>query len=133
MKRTYVDSNVLMQAFRGTTELALPAMRILDDPDRRFVSSVFSKLELLPKPRYERRLPEVEFYEEFYESCEVVVSGSAATCQAALDEAQRHGLSAVDALHVVSAAEAGAEELVTGEGSTKTIHRATAVRIVSLR
>jgi hypothetical protein len=133
MKRTYVDSDVLMEAFRGTTELAVRAMSILDDPERRFVSSMFSKLELLPKPRFERRAAEVEFYEAFYASCELIVEGSADTCRAALEQAERHGLSAVDALHVASAVEAEAEELVTGELPTKPIHRASSVRVVALR
>lgn len=48
-KRTFLDSGVLMAAARGTDDTALLALQILDDPDRKFVSSFFVKLEVLPK------------------------------------------------------------------------------------
>jgi hypothetical protein len=48
-KRTFLDSGVLISAAHGTDNTALQALQILDDPDLAFVSSIFVKLEVLPK------------------------------------------------------------------------------------
>ncbi len=47
MTRTFVDTGVLITAWRGKEPEASRALRILDDPDRSFASSVFVKLEAL--------------------------------------------------------------------------------------
>jgi hypothetical protein len=52
MIRTYLDAGVLISAARGKAPLATKALDILDDPNRQFVSSVFLKLEVLPKAVY---------------------------------------------------------------------------------
>jgi hypothetical protein len=36
LKKTYIDSGVLINAFRGTTKVSLKATQILDDPTREF-------------------------------------------------------------------------------------------------
>jgi len=63
MIRTYLDAGVLIAAARGKAHLATKALDILDDPNRQFVSSVFLKLEVLPKAVYHKNTSEVEFYE----------------------------------------------------------------------
>jgi hypothetical protein len=133
VKRTYVDSGVLVWASRGAGEFAERALAILEDPERAFVSSVFVELETLPKPAHHRRRTELEFYEAFFASCEASVRASAALADAALAEATRHGLAGMDALHVVSAASADADEFVTTEKPTKPLHRTRRVHVVSLR
>ncbi len=64
-KKTYIDSGVLINAFRGTTEVSLKATQILDDPTREFASNPFVKLEALPKAIYNKQQEEAEFYEVF--------------------------------------------------------------------
>ena len=49
LKKTYVDSGVLINAFRGTKEVSIKATQVLDDPQRKFASSPFVQLETLPK------------------------------------------------------------------------------------
>jgi hypothetical protein len=49
MKRTFIDTGVLIAAARGQNDFAARAMAILDDPNREFASSIFVKLEVLPK------------------------------------------------------------------------------------
>ncbi len=44
------------------------AFRILDDPDREFVSSNFVRLELLPKAVYNRNQSEIQFLETFFKA-----------------------------------------------------------------
>ncbi len=68
MKRTYIDSGVLIAAIRGIEPIAQKALEILDDPDREFVSSMFVKLEVLPKAAYHKQTLEQEFYTTFFDS-----------------------------------------------------------------
>jgi|SRR6185295_3134458 len=132
MIRTYLDAGVLIAAARGKEPIAIRALEILDDPNRQFVSSIFLRLELLPKPTYFKNSSEVEFYEAVLDS---VVEWAGATdliVDEDYKEACRFGLAALDALHVAAAASVGADELVTTEGATKPIHRTRSVRVVSL-
>ena len=63
--RTFLDSGVLLKAWRGE-ELAAEALAILADDTRKFFSAQMVRLELLPKPRFEKRAAEVGFYESFF-------------------------------------------------------------------
>jgi len=51
---------------------------------------------------------------------------------AALKEATRHGVSAVDALHLASAAAVKADLFVTTERPPKPLHRSMLVNIISI-
>ena len=133
MKLTFVDADVLIAAARGTEPVAAEAFRILDDPDRRFASSAFVKLEVLPKPTHNKRVEEAAFYEEFFAAVTHWADDLNDLMPTAFREACGCGLSAVDALHVAAAAAVGAEELVTAERETSPLHRTTAVHVVSLR
>lgn len=61
-KVTYLDSGVLINAFRGVNEVSLKATEILDNSTRLFATSVFVQLETLPKAVYNNQLAEVKFY-----------------------------------------------------------------------
>jgi len=133
MARTYVDSGMLIWAARGVGDLALRAMGILDDPERSFASSLFVKLETLPKSEHFRRRRDVELYESYFGSCVEWARVTEALAHSALEEARRHDLAAMDALHIVSAWIAEADEIVTSEKATQPIHRTDRVHVVSLR
>jgi hypothetical protein len=60
-KISYIDSGVLISAFRGESQVGLRAMLILDEPDRQFGSSPFVQLETLPKSIYQRQSDEQNF------------------------------------------------------------------------
>ena len=132
MKRTYIDSSVLITAARGTASNCARAMEVLDDPDREFVTSNFVELEVVPKAAYMRSNDELEFYKTFFEGCVKRVEGTRDILRRGYREAVAHGLSAMDALHVVSAADGKAVELVTLEQPTKPMHRTTLIRIACL-
>jgi hypothetical protein len=119
MKLTFVDAAVLIAAARGGSEQAARAMEILDDPEREFAASPFLRLEVLPQAAFNKREAEVAFYDP-------------AITEAALQEASRCGVEAMDALHVAAAASVGAAELVTAEKPSRSIHRARAVKIVTI-
>ncbi len=131
-KRTFVDSGVLLTAFRGVESEAEDAFKILEDPNREFVSSIFVQMELLPKAIYHRNEKEIRFYEAFFGAVSLWVRFTEDLLQAGLEEAKRGGIAAMDALHVVAAASANADELVTTEGSLKPIHRTNLVRVVCI-
>jgi len=106
-------------------------MEILDDPGRQFLVSDFLRLEVLPKPRFNRQDHEAEFMEAFLEAGEDIEVSHALT-QKALDLACTYGLSALDALHAAAALTAGAQELITLEKPTKPLCRVKELHVVSI-
>jgi predicted nucleic acid-binding protein len=133
MKVTFMDSGALIAAARGEGPEATAALAILDDPDRVFASSPFVRMEALPKATYHRRMAEVDFYEAYFSSVTHWAGPLDQLVEEAHLEACRLGLAAIDALHVTAATLTGADELVTSESTRKSIHRATTVKVVSLR
>lgn len=132
MIRTYLDAGVLIAAARGTAPIAIRALEILDDPNRQFVSSVFLKLEVLPKAIYFKNSAESEFYEAVLDSVIYWADSTDSIVEQAYKEACAFGLAALDALHVAAAASAGADELVTTEKRNKPIHRTQSVKVISI-
>ncbi|MCC6738641.1 MAG: type II toxin-antitoxin system VapC family toxin [Planctomycetia bacterium] len=130
---TFIDADVLIAAARGTAEISDTAIAILEDPNRTFASSDFIRLEVLPKSTFTGRAEETAFYEEFFAGVSAWPRDANEVVAAALEEAKRSGLSALDALHVAAARVVGADEIVTGEKPGRPIHRTSLVRIVSLR
>jgi len=128
-KLVFVDAGILIAAARGDDEVAKRAIELLDDPDIRFASSIFVKLEVLPKPLYQNRKDEVLFYETFFASVSVWAEPSPELVQNAYEEAINSGLSAIDALHIISAATVNADEFVTTEKLSRPIHRSRLVNI----
>ncbi|MGA7952442.1 MAG: PIN domain-containing protein [Gloeobacterales cyanobacterium] len=132
LKKTYIDSGVLINAFRGTTEVSLKATQILDDPTREFASSPFVKLEALPKAIYNKQQEEAEFYEVFFAAITHWASDLEQICKIAEHIARTYGLAGMDALHVAAALSIRVDELVTTERTTKPMHRVTEVQIISI-
>lgn len=132
MIRTYVDSGVLIEAYRGSGTLSVSAVAILSDPSREFITSVFVQLEVLPKPTFEHRLMEVVFYNTYFSLVVEMAPINEALIQLALQRAEQFGLSAIDALHVAAAETAGADEMVTAERPTSRLSRVTSIRVTSL-
>ncbi len=132
MKRTYVDANVLIAAFRGNREIAERALDVLDDPNRTLVVSDYLRLEVLPKPRFHHKEEEIEFMEAVFENASENVATSDKLTGKAVELASRYDMTPIDALHVGAAVIAGVDELVTMEKSTKPMCRVTEVRVVSV-
>jgi hypothetical protein len=134
MVRTFIDSGVLLAAAREVSdEIGLRALQILDDPDREFASSMFVKLEVMPKAVYHKREREAEFYATFFEAVKHWSGPLDAIVNDAYEEGCACGMSAVDAFHVAAAASACCEELVTTEKKEKPLCRTNKVKVVSLR
>ncbi len=132
-RRTFLDSGVLIAAARGTDEMALQALEILDDPNRAFVSSIFVKLEVLPKAVYNRFREEARFYESFFDNdVEFWVGFSDEMVEMAQQHAGKFGLGALDALHVAAAISAEVDEFITTEKPGKPLHRVKGIRVISI-
>lgn len=123
LKKTYVDSGVLINAFRGTAEVSLKATQVLDDP--------FVQLETLPKAIYNKQQEEAEFYKAFF-AATYWASDLEQILKTAAHIARTYGLASMDALHVAAALAIGVDEFVTTERTTKPMHRVTEVQIVSI-
>jgi predicted nucleic acid-binding protein len=121
--RTFLDAGVLIAAIRGTPELADPAMELLNDPERLFVSSDFVQLEVLPKTVYFRHTAEAAFYRAYFASITEMVPVSQALVAQASGQAQRAGLAAMDALHVAAARASEATGFMTAEPPRKPLFR----------
>jgi predicted nucleic acid-binding protein len=132
LKKTYIDSGVLINAFRGTTEVSLKATQILDDPAREFASIPFVNLEALPKAIYNKQQEEAEFYEVFFSAITHWASNLEQIFKTADHIARTYGLAGMDALHVAAALSIEVDELVTTERTTKPMHRVTEVQIISI-
>jgi predicted nucleic acid-binding protein len=102
------------------------------DEGRQFVSADKVRLELLPKPTFEKRRAEVEFYGEHFDSATAIEPFSAELGQEALALAKRHGLAAGDALNLAAALRQGADEFITCELPGKPMFRMAGIRVVLL-
>lgn len=130
--RTYIDSGVLICAAVGERTVAEAALPFLSDSNRAYIASDFVRLEVLPKPIFERRRDEAAFYEAFLSSVAYMVKSSTAVTDLAYSQASKYGLSAVDALHVACAIIGQADELITSEKTSKPIHRVTVIKVISI-
>jgi predicted nucleic acid-binding protein len=114
-KISYIDSGVLISAFRGESPVGLCAMFILDEPDCQFASSPFVQLETLPKSIYQRRSDEQNFYQTFFDSVTHWANDVASLVPQAQAIAAKYGIAAMDALHIAAALAIGAGEFITTE------------------
>jgi len=129
--KTFLDSGVLLHAWRGES-LSGAAMRIIDDDTREFFTSQMVRLELVPKARFEKRPHEVAFYEAHFADCVGSEPLSPELGWEAEKLAVRHGLAGPDALQIAAAIRQGVEEFYTSEKPSKPMFRVNEIRIVSL-
>jgi len=107
-------------------------MEILDDPEREFAASPFLRLEVLPQAVFNKRAAEAAFYEAFFSTVTYWAANLDEVTAIALREASTNGVEAMDALHVAAAASVGASELITTEKRSRSIHRAQAIKVITI-
>lgn len=133
LRRTYVDSCVLIAAYQGTQEISCASLSVLDDPNRRFVVSSYIELEVLPKPLFYNRADEVAFMRQFFAAASERVETSLEIIGDAVTFAATYDLSPMDALHASIARTANVDELVTLERCNKPLLRVRHPNVVTLR
>ena len=129
---TYVDACLLMAAFRNKSERDWAAAEILADPRRTFVVSNALWLELMPKAVYNKRTDEAAFYADFFGRAEQYQPWNLAVLQSAQQLATTYGLSAMDAIHIAHAIDAGADEFISAERLTKPMFRVLELPMTSI-
>lgn len=127
MKRTYLDSSVLIQAVQGVDGDKTAAL--LEDPGREFVAATFIKLELLPQPSFHKRKAELEFLHAYFARVTEWLEADEALIAAALKEASAVPLTAVDAIHVAAAKALECDEFITAEKPGKPLHKARGLNV----
>jgi predicted nucleic acid-binding protein len=131
--KTFLDSGVLLTAWRGTSSPEADSARaIMADEQRQFLSAENVRLELVPKPAFERRRAEVEFYDEHFKAAAAIEPFSEQLGQEAFALAKRYGLAAGDALNLAAAIRQGTDEFITSELPGKPMFRVAGIRVISL-
>ena len=129
---SFIDSGILIAAARGNSPRAQLALDILADSDRVFGSSIFIKLEVLPKSVCYKQTLESEFYEAFFQGVTHWMSDLETLTQSAYQLACTYGLSGLDALNVAAAILLEANEFITTEKSTKPMYRVPDIQFVTV-
>ena len=132
MVLSFIDSGILIAAARGNSPRAQLALDILADSDRVFGSSIFIKLEVLPKSVCYKQTLESEFYEAFFQGVTHWMSDLETLTQSAYQLACTYGLSGLDALNVAAAILLEANEFITTEKSTKPMYRVPDIQFVTV-
>lgn len=127
-----VDAGVLIYAARAENEMAELALQILEDDQREFASSIFLKLEVLPKAIYHQQSSEIKFYETFFDAVTYWANDINSIIEQAYRESSQFGLGAMDALHIAAAVSVGATEFITNEKPQKSIHRTRSIKVISI-
>lgn len=132
MIRTFIDAGVLIYAARSQGEIAEKALQVLEDENREFASSIFLKLEVLPKAIYNNQSSEVKFYETFFDEVSYWANDINAIIETAYEQSSNFGLGAMDALHIAAALSVGATQFITNEKPEKSIHRTQSIKVISI-
>ena len=132
MVLSFIDSGILIAAARGNAPRSQLALDILADSDRVFGSSIFIKLEVLPKSVCYKQTLESEFYEAFFQGVTHWMSDLETLTQSAYQLACTYGLSGLDALNVAAAILLEADEFITTEKSTKPMYRVPDIQFVTV-
>lgn len=130
-RRIGIDANLLIAAWSGRHPWCARAVDLLADDARELIVSDLLWLEVLPKALYHQRLEEAAFYRGVFARAERRSVGPAVTDQAR-QLAERHGLAAMDALHLAVALQADAQAFVSGERPDKPMFRVTELPVISL-
>lgn len=133
MTLTFVDTGVLIAAVRGSGEMQQRAAEILTDSSRSFACSSFVRVELLPRPIYEKKPAEAAFYREYFHHVAIWARINEELLVSAYREAITVGAAAMEALHIAAAKQVGAAELVTTAPSSKPMHRVSGITVLTIR
>jgi predicted nucleic acid-binding protein len=132
--RTFPDANILIAACRKDREHSENAQRLLEDPCRVFLASVFLRLEVFPQASYHQYPLQRAYLNEFFMSPGLEwATDLNAVVQLALSESEQHGLGALDSLHIAAAMLLGADQFITAEKPTKPMFRVRNLNVIYIK
>jgi predicted nucleic acid-binding protein len=129
--RTFLDSGVLIAAYKGSPSIKASATNFLDDANRVFLSSPFVRHEVSPKALYNRQQDEHSFYQKYFEQAAFCDDLKSILSHAGKESA-KSGVGAMDSLHIAAAYLLDADEFITSEKPGKSIYRTSLVKVVYL-
>ena len=132
MIETYLDAGVLLAAGKGNEIASRDAINVIRDSNRTFVSSSYLRLETLALSLHFGYSGQAHFYEAFFADIVRWAEISEAVTALAFRESSKLGIKALDALHIASAYNAGAKELITAERVSSNMCRSTLLRVISI-
>ena len=129
--RTFLDSGVLIAAYKGLPSIEEPAGLILDDPDRLFLSSPFVRHEVSPKALFNKQAVEYRFYQGYFRRA-LFCDDLKSILSHAGKESAKSGIGPMDSLHIAAAHLLDADEFITTERPSKSIYRTSLVKVIYL-
>jgi len=130
-KRTFLDSGVLIAAYKGLPSVGEPAVVILEDPGRIFLSSPFVRHEVSPKALFNKQAVEYRFYQSYFRRA-LFCDDLKAILSHAGKESTKSGVGPMDSLHIAAAHLLDADEFITTEKPGKSIYRTSLVKVIYL-
>lgn len=130
--RTFVDSSVLIAAWRGNLNLRIKALTVLSDAHREYISSPFVRLEVRPKAIFHKNQTETAFYDVYFKSVAKWIDPSKNLIGKAESVGENFGLNGMDALHIAAALLSRSDEFITAERPTSPFSRVQGVAVISL-
>ena len=131
-RRTYIDSCVLIAAFRGTEQASHRARALIADEERSFVASDILALECVAPAIRTGNQDQVEFCDEFIRQAEHV-SLTDSISRWAIGILSSHTMQHMDLFHIAAAVQAEVDDFVTTEAPSKPFFTIGApVNVVSL-
>lgn len=131
--RMFVDANILILMTNPADASMFEKIKsVLYDPNREFIASDFLRLEVLPKPTFNKRQPSIAFCEKYFQNCQHYVETNKLLLDTAFAEACNLGLPPIDAIHLAAAHLGNADDFVTLEKPTKPMHRSRLVKVIYL-
>ena len=115
---TYIDACLLMAAFKEKDARNVQALSIIKDKRRTFLVSDALWMEVMPSALRNKRAGEIAFYEDFFSTAQHIPM-SDAIMRRARSLSARYFIDAMDAIHVAYALEAGADQFISAENSTR--------------
>ncbi|TCV97732.1 PIN domain-containing protein [Luteibacter rhizovicinus] len=132
-KKIYIDSCVLILALKASEDaIASRAIAEISQDDAEYFFSPVTVLEVMPAPMRNGKHEQVEFYDAWFGTAKQIWYDDTVH-QNAVEQATKHAIQPLDAVHVASAIVAGASELVTAEKATKPMFTSTEMKVRSIR
>ncbi len=116
--KTYLDTGVLIAAFKGDEAASDRALEIIGNETRAFIVSDLLTLECVSPALANGYLEQADFCQKFIAEG-INTPLSAASTGWAVERASKCCIGAMDVLHMAVAVEAGADEFITTEAPTK--------------
>lgn len=131
-KRVYIDSGVLITALQvNDRELAMKALAEISRDDVEYVFGPLVELEVLPKPM-KHNAEQAAFFQAWFANAKCFWY-SQEIHQLAIQQVSDFPIAPMDATHVATAIFAGADELLTSEGTQKPMFMQKAIPVRSIR